>query len=246
MDRRTFLATTGVAITGLAGCTDGSSGSSGTETLDGTPEPSSYETNSVGDVEVPLAPVVDTHYWHRETETRFVDARGSGQYQRSHITGAVLSPGRNTDSWSEPRSDDPTADWSKDERIVCYCRCPHHLSSLRAGELIENGYENVYAIDEGFTAWEERGYPTTGGSSDTAGSVIRGHADPGAAGEYAWANHEATDQREAAPIAEDGSYELTLHFGGLDPSAAILLRTPSYELTAPLSKLTDEVVTGSL
>lgn len=232
MERRTFLASSGVLIAGLAGCSDGGSDSG-----------SGYETLDVGGEAVPLVPVDDARSWHEETDTEFVDARGSEQYQRAHIIGATLSSARRVKNWSEPRQNDPTADWSEDQRIVCYCRCPHHLSSLRAGELISKGYQNVYAIDEGFGAWIDKGYPTTG-SEANASFVVRGRTDPADAGEYAWASHEASDQQEAVPIAEDGSYQMTLHFGDIDPSSPINLRTPSYELTAPLSQLTDDVVTG--
>lgn len=30
-------------------------------------------------------------------------------------------------------------DWPKDDRIVCYCGCPHHLSSIRGSQLIDDG-----------------------------------------------------------------------------------------------------------
>jgi len=111
--------------------------------------------------------------------------------------------------------------------------------------LISEGYEDVYAIDEGFGAWMDNGYPTTG-SGTNASFEIRGQSDPADAGEYAWASHEASDQQEAVPIADDGSYQMTLHFSDLTPTSPIDLRTPSYELTAPLSELTDGVVNGSL
>lgn len=237
MERRTFLASSGVLVAGLAGC---SSGGSETETAAG----SDYETLDVGDVAVPLVPVDESHTWHEESDAQFVDARGQRQYEQAHVTDAVLSPARRVENWSESRDDDPTADWAQDQRIVCYCRCPHHLSSLRAGELISNGYENVYAIDEGFDAWLDNGYPTTGSQANQASYVIRGESDPADAGEYAWATHAASDQQEAVPIADDGSYEMTLHFSGLTPADEIDLQTPSYELTAPLSELTETVVDG--
>ena len=236
MDRRTFLAAAGVLAGGTAGCLGG--GDDGSN--------SKYETLSVGDVTVPLVPVDTAHSWYQEGEPHFVDARGPTQYDRAHVTNAVLSPARKVENWSNPRSNDPTADWPTDAQIVCYCQCPHHLSSLRAGELISNGYENVYAIDEGFGAWMDRGYPTTGSDSNQASFVIRGRSDAGDAGGYAWATHEPSDQREAAPIADDGSYEMTLYFGDLDPDAPIHVETPSYELTAPLSDLTERVVDGSM
>lgn len=256
MDRRTYLTSTGALVAGLAGCL----GQSDSETTDENPDdgypaesvvestpdsrdvdPGSFETLSVGDVDVPLVPVDVAHYWFQRREARFADARGEGQYEGSHVTGAVLSTARRVENWSEPRNG-PTTDWPDDDRIVCYCGCPHHLSSLRAGEFIENGHENVYAIDEGYGGWRNSGYPTTGSGSNRASYVIRGRAELADAGNYAWATHRASDQQEAAPIQDDGTYRLTLRFAGVDPSTPIRLRTPSYELTAPLSDLTDSVV----
>lgn len=151
---------------------------------------------------------------------------------------------RRVENWDQTR-DGPTADWPTDDRVVTYCGCPHHLSSLRAGEFVAAGYENVYAIDEGFGEWRDRGYPTTGSGNDRAAYVVRGRTDSRDAGGYAWATHRESDQHEAAPIEGDGSYHLELRFANLDPSAPIRVRTPSYEVTAPLSELTTGVVTGS-
>jgi len=240
MNRRTLLASTAALAGGLAGCLGGGSGDSS-----GSGTESEYQTLDVGGEQVPLVPVDESHTWHQETDTKFVDARGQRQYDEAHITDAVLSSARRVEDWSKSRQVDPTDEWSQDQRIVCYCRCPHHLSSLRAGELISEGYEDVYAIDEGFGAWMDNGYPTTGSGSN-ASFEIRGQSDPADAGEYAWASHGASDQQEAVPIADDGSYQMTLHFSGLSSTSPINLRTPSYELTAPLSDLTDGVVDESL
>lgn len=266
MDRRTYLASAGSIAIGLAGCIGHRSGS-GTDTpgsgtddpnpddgyppesaVESTPEsrevdPSSFETLSVGDVEVPLVPVDVAHYWFQRREARFADARGEGQYDESHVTGAVLSTARNVGDWSQPR-EGTTTDWSADDRIVCYCGCPHHLSSLRAGEFISKDYQKVYAIDEGFFGWRDQGYPVTGGTANQQAYVVRGRSDLADAGAYAWATHQATDQQEATPIGEDGSYHLELHFADVDLSTPVHLQTPSYELTAPLSELTESVVLG--
>lgn len=258
MNRRTFLASSSVAAAGLAGCLGQSDSGTDDPTPDdgyppeslveSTPEsrevdPSSFETLSVGDVEVPLVPVDVAHYWFQRRGARFTDARGQGQYEKSHVTGAVLSTASKVENWGNQR-DGPTTDWSEDDRIVCYCGCPHHLSSLRAGEFISKGYERVYAIDEGFFGWRDQGYPTTGSRSNQASYVIRGRTDRDDAGEYAWASHAERDQQEAVPIEDDGGYRLTLHFADLDATSPIHLQTPSYELTAPLGDLVDTVVTG--
>lgn len=256
MNRRTFLASSATLAAGFAGCLGGDSESTDENPDDGYPAPSvvetatesrevdvdSFRTLSVGSVEVPLVPVDVAHYWYQRREARFADARGSGQYDSSHVTGAVLSSARQVGSWGQSR-EGPTADWPTDGRVVCYCGCPHHLSSLRAGEFIESGHEQVYAIDEGFFEWRDLGYPVTGSDAEQSAYVIRGSTDRSDAGAYAWAAHEASDQQEATPIADDGSYHLELHFGDLASSAPIRLHTPTYQLTAPLSELTGSVVT---
>jgi rhodanese-related sulfurtransferase len=253
MRRRRFVASAGVAVTALAGCLGGddNAGEKG-PTNDGyppaseeTPEPMDVDTGAFEriDVEgtpVPLAPIEVTYNWYQRREARFADARGEGQYQRTHIEGSAWSPA------PEGRTDDPVSEWPQDDRIVCYCGCPHHLSSLRAATLIEAGYESVYVIDEGFFEWLELGYPVVGSEvqNNVESYTIAGRTDPAHAGETVYAAHEPTDQREAAFVGDDGTYEMTLHFGGLTDDSEIRLDTPAYELLAPLSELTTGVITG--
>jgi rhodanese-related sulfurtransferase len=254
MDRRSFLASTTATATALPGCLGGGSESEESDPDAGyppesadtaTPEPrdvdtSSFETLPVGDVEVPLVPVDVAHYWFRDRAARFVDARGERQYEDSHVTGAVLSTARRVENWQESR-DDVTTGWDEGGRIVCYCGCPHHLSSLRAGEFMTKGHGDVYAIDEGFFEWRDQGYPVTSADANQQSFHIEGRTDPTDAGGYAWASHTTTDQQEAAPIQADGSYQMTLHFSDLTPTDPV--QTPSYGLTAPVAELADSVVT---
>ncbi|QLG29692.1 rhodanese-like domain-containing protein (plasmid) [Halorarum halophilum] len=252
--RRAFLSAAGVTGAALlAGCLGGSGGGNGTTegndgyppTPDEQPEERSIDTSgfarkTVNGTEVPLAPIDVTHYWHLRREARFVDARGSTQYGKSHVLGAVLSTA------PDGVNDDPTASWPKEDRVVCYCGCPHHLSSLRAANLIDNGYENVFVIDEGFWEWYERGYPMSGSkiSNRPASYEIRGEVGAEYAGETAWAWHDSSGQREAGPIGDDGSYLLELTFSGITRSSPIRIETPTYELEAPLSDLLSGVVTA--
>ncbi|MFB6084838.1 MAG: rhodanese-like domain-containing protein [Halorientalis sp.] len=273
MDRRRFLAAVGAAA-GLAGCSGGSSDGTptgepgGTDTAtptaassipaarDGYPapsviderppapeiDPSSFETLRYDrGVAVPLVPIGVAYDWYRRREARFADARGGAQYERSHVTGAVLSP-------AGGRRNDPVTEWPTDDRIVCYCGCPHHLSTVRAGDLLANGYEEVYAIDEGFWEWHERGYPISGRHTAVAPSgytsrVIEGRTDPADAGRLAWARTPDGGNQEATPIRGDGRYELTLVLWHLDADAPVTVETPSYTLTAPIGELTSGRVT---
>ncbi|WP_251342573.1 rhodanese-like domain-containing protein [Haloplanus halophilus] len=232
VSRRTLLATAGVALGGVAGCLGGGGGGSA-ENLDG------YESTTTDGQSVPLAPLSDVHEWYESDRARFADARSRAAYRQSHIEGAVWSPAR-----YGQETDDPVADWSADTLVVTYCGCPHHLSSMRAAALIQAGYERVAAIDEGFWAWQDAGYPVAGGAPnlEPALHVVEGRTDPDFAGEWAWARHDPSGQREVTPIADDGSYALNVRFAGVAPTDSIRLTTPGYELSAPLGSLAGGVV----
>ncbi len=246
MNRRTVLAVGGtVALGGIAGCLGGDAGSDS----DGYgPEPetepdaqsidtSTYETQTFDGVDVPLAPIEDVFYWYQRQEARIADARGSDQYERAHIAGAPLSTA------PDGGSNDPVVDWSQDDRIVTYCGCPHHLSGLRAASLIDNGYENVYALDDGFGAWVDRGYPLEGSavSDDRATYSIQGQSTA-APGEMVMLEQVDADRLEAAPIANDGSYTLQLHYAGSTDSR-FRVEAPDYTVEGTLAELTSTTVT---
>lgn len=266
MHRRRFLAYGSVLAVGLVGCmsrtADRPAGSTSTLNSPGYPNstsstdgyPSSvaepptehaidtaaFETVERDGIAVPLAPVDVTHYWHQRREARFADARGQSQYDRSHIRGAVLSPA------PHGGNADPVEEWPKGDRIVCYCGCPHHLSSMRAASLLSNGYENVYVIDEGVWEWQEQGYPMAGTKATTQPEVrvIRGRTADTFAGRTVWARHEPTGQREATAIGPDGTYALELKFADITASSLIVVRTPDYTLERSLGDLTKGLVNG--
>lgn len=203
---------------------------------------SSLETIDVNGESVKLAPIDTVEKWYRRSEARFVDARGLTQYKRSHIYGSVLST-------AQKESDGGGIEgWSKDDRVVTYCGCPHHLSSLRAAGLQKAGFSRVYAIDEGFGEWIERKYPMggtefeSGTRNDISEWTIQGSLDARYAGEYAWA---AVDrQYEAAPILEDGSFTLTLKFSDVTSETPVRVSTPAFEITRPLGELASDVIEG--
>ncbi|SEW25751.1 rhodanese-like domain-containing protein [Natrinema salifodinae] len=252
MNRRTFLAVGGTATFGaIAGCLGGIGGDAGGNADGYGPEPetapeersidtSAYETQAFDGVDVPLAPIDDVFYWYQRQEARVADARGSSQYENAHIAGAALStaPPRTPD-------DDPIDDWSKSDRIVTYCGCPHHLSGLRAAALIDDGYEEVYALDEGFQAWINRGYPLEGSEvdEDRATYEIQGRSSPDYAGEMVRLEQVDVERLEAAPIADDGSYTLQLHYSGSTDSR-FRVEAPDYTVEGTLEELTSDVVTA--
>ena len=228
--RRAFLATAGVALGGVAGCLGGGGSASN---LDG------YETIDVDGHSVPLASLSDVREWHESGEARFADARSRAAYDKSHIEGAVWSPARNGQE-----TDDPVASWDEDTLVVTYCGCPHHLSSMRAAALLGSGYGNVAALDEGFWAWQENGHPVSGTAAhrEPPLRVVEGWTAPDFAGEWAWARHDPSGQREVTPIADDGSYDLNVRFSDVAPGDSIRVTTPAYELSAPIRSLAGGVV----
>ena len=199
-----------------------------------------FDTMEVDGVEVPLVPADVAYYWYVRGEARFVDARSQTQYEVAHIFGSVSSP---VDDDSES---DPVGDWPKGDRVVAYCDCPHHLSSLRAGDLLNRGWENVYAIDEGFSAWRDRKYPLAGSDTDRTPTVrfVSGETDPSSAGETAWAYHLDSDQKEATEINSDGTYELRLPFVDVTGESKVRVETPDYSVTATLDRLANGYVTA--
>jgi rhodanese-related sulfurtransferase len=232
MNRRTFLAVGGTAaVGGVAGCLGGNSGTAANEF--------DYETTTTDGVAVPLAPVADVFEWYENDEARFADARGRDQYETIRIAGAVFSPA------PDGTENDPVEEWSTDTRIVTYCGCPHHLSSQRASSLIDAGYEHTYAIDEGLGGWANNGYPLAGSDVETERQTyhIRGTSSPDYAGQMVTLEQINADRREAAPIADDGSYTLQLHYAGSTDSR-FRVEAPEYTTEGTLADLTSDTVTA--
>lgn len=203
---------------------------------------SSFETLTVNGETVKLAPIDVVKTWYDHAEARFVDARGLTQYKRSHVYGSVLSTAQQKSTGGGING------WLTDDRVVTYCGCPHHLSSVRAAGLKKAGFSRVYAIDEGFGAWTERGYPmggttfTSESQSDISTWVIEGQLDAGYAGEYAWAS--ADHQYEAAPIQGDGRFTLILTFSDVTAETSVRVSTPAFTISRPLRELTAGVLEG--
>lgn len=215
------------------------------ETVEEKPEDREVDTSNLGTVtengvEVPLLPVDDTHVWWAYKRARFADARGPDQWENSHVVGAVSSPA----APDMRDSDDPPSTWGKQDRIVCYCGCPHHLSSIRASQLINEGYENVYVIDEGFFEWKGRGFPVTSASGDLERFTVRGKLDASYAGENAWVSPAASDQLESTNVATDGTFALHCKFVDVTQSSRIRVETPAWTRTGTIAELTTGVLQG--
>jgi rhodanese-related sulfurtransferase len=207
-----------------------------------TADPSSFETINANGETVRLAPIDTVVAWYGRGEARFVDARGLDQYGRAHVYGSVVSPAQ------QGSTGGGIDGWPTDARIVTYCGCPHHLSSIRAAGLRKAGYSNIFALDEGFGAWSDAGYPMGGTAfmEDTTSRIsewrLDGTVRAGNAGRYAWAVGDR--QYEAAPIRSDGSFTLHLKFADVSAATLIQVTTPDYVLTRPLGELAAGIIEG--
>lgn len=206
-------------------------------------DPATFETNETEGEPVKLAPIDVVSRWYYRREARVVDARLVGDYEHSHVYGAVNSAAQRDSSGGGVEG------WSTDDRIVTYCRCPHHLSSLRAAGFMKAGYDRVYALDEGFGAWNSRGYPMAGTAftSDGGNAAVReytlnGVVDPEFAGEYAWVRTETN--QEAAPIGSDGTFTLHVKFPDVTDTTQVEVSTPAYSVSGPLGELATGTIDG--
>lgn len=233
MRRRTYLRAAGGAVAaGLAGCLGGETNTDAANEFD-------YETTTTDDVAVPLVPLADAIEWYRDDDAVFADARDRTAYEAARIASAVFSPAPDGQE-----GDDPLEGLSTESRIVTYCGCPHHLSTLRGASLIRDGYAHTYAIDEGFVAWRDAGYPVEGSDVDESPTLYRiaGRTAAAHAGDLAWARHEPSGQREAAPIGDDGRFTLQVRFHDVAPETRIRLSTPAGEVTGRLDTLVEGTV----
>lgn len=195
----------------------------------------SFDTISVNGETISLVPIDVAHAWYKRASARFVDARGIDQYIRSHIYGSVLSTAQQQSTGGGINN------WEPDARVITYCGCPHHLSSLRAAGLQKAGFSNVFAIDEGFGEWQRRGYPMAGDEFISGTAMvssewtISGSVGPQYANSYVWA---AVDrQYEAAPVQPNGNFEIPVKFWDVTENTLISITTPAYTVTEPIKVL---------
>ena len=197
---------------------------------------SSFDTLDRSGMKIKLVPTDVAYYWYVRGEARFADTRSRSEFDVSHVFGSVLSPAG--DGIDMP--DDPVLQWPKEDRIITYCDCPHHLSSLRAASLKGRGYKEVYALDKGFSAWRKHDFPLAGKDIGRVPPVrvIEGKVPRQYAGEWAWAYHQGSNQREAVPIKSDGSYRLETKFVNVTAQSTVKVETPAYTVTGTFAELT--------
>lgn len=83
-----------------------------------------------------------------------IDSRVPELFVGSHIPGAISIPFYEID--------ERYAELPKDTWIVAYCSCPTAEAEAAVEVLRARGYEKTAVLLEGYPAWVEAGYPTTG------------------------------------------------------------------------------------
>lgn len=83
----------------------------------------------------------------------FIDSRGTGDYQRGHVPGAMNlffhEVWNRLSQFAAP-----------DQEVVFYCGGPQcHLAANSSAQALILGYTRVYYFAGGFSAWERAGYP---------------------------------------------------------------------------------------
>ncbi|MCL1142750.1 thiosulfate sulfurtransferase GlpE [Shewanella gaetbuli] len=86
------------------------------------------------------------HMTAESNNVQIVDIRDAATFNAGHIQGSVNLTNENIASWMAD------ADMDAPLVVVCY----HGISSQGAANyLIEQGFDDVYSLDGGYTAWGE-------------------------------------------------------------------------------------------
>ena len=86
-----------------------------------------------------------------KAELVILDVRTQEEYDEEHIEGAIMIPVQEL----EERLDE----LSKDDELLVYCRTGNR-SGTAVSILQGNGFQKIYHMSGGITAWKAAGYPT--------------------------------------------------------------------------------------
>jgi rhodanese-related sulfurtransferase len=87
-----------------------------------------------------------------------VDVRESSEHEQGHVKGALLIPRGILEAAADPTYPKHVPELSSGRKrpIVLYCATGGR-SAMAAAVLQMMGYDEVYSLDGGFTAWEQAG-----------------------------------------------------------------------------------------
>ena len=137
------------------------------------------------------------------------DVRGKISYNEGHLKGALDKP--------LPISAPMVENIPKSAKIITYCGCPHHLSSIGAEQLSKLGYKDVHVLDEGYWYWKDHRYPmdaVKSSISKVTEMVVSGllmKDNKPLADKDIYLKHMKTGQLEATRTDNKGYYKMTSH-----------------------------------
>jgi len=137
------------------------------------------------------------------------DVRNKESYDESHIKTALNKP--------IPITADSVRGIPQKARVVTYCGCPHHLSSIAAEQLTKLGYKDVHVLNEGFWYWKDHKYPmqVASASTSTLSEIkvegVLAKQDKPVSNVDIYLKHESSGQLEATRTDAKGGYKMNFH-----------------------------------
>lgn len=144
-----------------------------------------------------------------------IDVRSNYAYQMEHIKDSISLPLPQI----KQRFSALPAD--KDSTIITYCSCPHHIAEMASDILKEQGYQNVFVLDEGLPGWKRASFPLSGDSANQPISIywvigyVVGEFHKPVSNLEVRVYHPRTEQLEFDKTGKDGFYAIPLRFYGL-------------------------------
>ena len=83
-----------------------------------------------------------------------IDVRSDGEYAQGHIVNAINQP------FSGLAQQIPKLEKHRDRTIITACRTGHQAASA-SGVLRKNGFEKVFSLSGGISAWQNASLPLT-------------------------------------------------------------------------------------
>lgn len=151
-----------------------------------------------------------------------VDVRSRPEFNAEHIQGAISFPFKSVQMGGE-------YPFRKDNKLLLYCGCPHHLSGMSADILKTKGYTDIHVIDEGYWGWKAQGLPIFRDPNAPAQVSLSVTGKVQSAGQAkAFKNifllHPASGQLEATRTDAEGRFAMHLHFGGVTPQDQVVIQ----------------------